>query len=263
MQSATIQGLIDEAEKIYMEAQQKLSVIAEKISSLETSSTTLQRVEEISSQLAEARKTRRELKSVKAELKNKLRGILEDASSLLKESEDKSTYENLEEYIDDAIDDFESMVEDLEDRIEEVIDRLKDSLSEQQERRRTPIITVSTGEGGNIRFIKEEARIVDEALREVDRIIRDALSGLWSKTPSTIISSVRLPQADLNVIDLLVEAGIFKSRNEGIAFFVHKGIESSRDWLEKVRSKIEEIKKLQEETRKELEQLLRGEEEKK
>ncbi|MEM3712553.1 MAG: ribbon-helix-helix domain-containing protein, partial [Thermoproteota archaeon] len=81
----------------------------------------------------------------------------------------------------------------------------------------------------------------------------------WSGMPSMVVSSVRLPKADLELIDALVEAGIFKSRNEGIAFFAHKGIEASRDWLNKVRVKIEEIKRLQEEAKKEMEKIF-GEE---
>ncbi|MEM1817088.1 MAG: M protein, partial [Desulfurococcaceae archaeon] len=53
--------------------------------------------------------------------------------------------------------------------------------------------------------------------------------------------------------DELVEAGVFKSRSEAVAFFTKKGIEASRDWLEKVREHLTKIKELREQVKKELE----------
>ncbi|RLE98113.1 MAG: hypothetical protein DRJ57_03880, partial [Thermoprotei archaeon] len=68
---------------------------------------------------------------------------------------------------------------------------------------------------------------------------------------SVVISSIRLPQGDVEMIDLLVEAGVFRSRSEAVAYFTHKGLEASRDLLERVKSKVEELKRIREELVKE------------
>lgn len=262
MSDNTLKDIFREAEKYQEEAYQRLSIIAGRMEELEGRSKTVVNSSDILELLSEVRKTRSDLKNLKIEVKKSMRELLARASAISKEAGDDSLFNDIKEYIEDEIDEFEGRVEELEEKADGLIDRLRDALHEMRGRSRFPIVAVAS-QPGKVNIVRGDFRVLDEALREVDRIIREALSGLWMKTPSTIISSVRLPQADLNVIDLLVEAGIFKSRNEGIAFFVHKGIESSRDWLEKVRSKIEEIKRLQEETRKELESLLGSEEEKK
>jgi len=63
----------------------------------------------------------------------------------------------------------------------------------------------------------------------------------------TTVSTVRLSREDMDVINMLVDAGVFRTRSEAIAFFVHKGIEASRDWLSEFKSKIEELKKVRDE----------------
>ncbi|MBO3768685.1 MAG: hypothetical protein JTT16_05200, partial [Candidatus Brockarchaeota archaeon] len=85
-----------------------------------------------------------------------------------------------------------------------------------------------------------------------------SLSKVQIGGPSVVVSSIRLPETDLKLIDALVDAGIFKSRNEGIVFFAHKGIESSKEWLIKVKEKLDEIRKLQEEAKAELEKIISG-----
>ena len=62
-------------------------------------------------------------------------------------------------------------------------------------------------------------------------------------------------ERDLEVIDMLVEAGIFRSRSEAVAYFTHRGIEASKEWLEQVKGKVEELRKLREEVRMSLEEL--------
>jgi Arc/MetJ-type ribon-helix-helix transcriptional regulator len=96
----------------------------------------------------------------------------------------------------------------------------------------------------------------------VEKSLEAPPSSLRPRTSSVVISSVRLPEADLKVIDSLVEAGIFKSRNEAIAFFIHRGIEASKDWLEKINATLENIRKLQEEAKKEIMSMFKEEEDK-
>lgn len=101
----------------------------------------------------------------------------------------------------------------------------------------------------------------DRLIVGIEEVLREALSSagrILSKT-SEVISSVRIPESDARVIRLLVDAGIFRSRNDALAFFVHKGIEASREWLERVKDRLEKIRELQEEMRRELEKISHGE----
>jgi len=58
------------------------------------------------------------------------------------------------------------------------------------------------------------------------------------------------------VVDALVEAGVFKSRSEAVAFFAHKGIEASKPLFEEALAKLEELKKAREKLREELQKAL-------
>lgn len=84
---------------------------------------------------------------------------------------------------------------------------------------------------------------------EMPRLMKETMSKS-STLSKTFVSSVKLPQGDVELIDALIDAGIFKKRDEGISFFAHKGIESSTDWLTKVRENLKEIKRLKAETKK-------------
>jgi Arc/MetJ-type ribon-helix-helix transcriptional regulator/gas vesicle protein len=252
--------MFDEIERHRAEIMEKLSNLEAKIRSFEEEGLKIGKTSEIAGLLSETRKLRLELKRIKLEAKRGFKGFLTNVESLKNNIQDDVLLEELKDYIDDVLDEVETRIEDLEDRADDLVERLRDVLRERRKQGGLAMASLSFTEPAKLNVLRGDFKVIDEALREVDRIIREAFSGLWSRTPTTIISSVRLPQSDLNVIDLLVEAGIFKSRNEGIAFFVHKGIESSKEWLDKVRSKVEEIKRLQEETRKELERLLDVEE---
>lgn len=103
----------------------------------------------------------------------------------------------------------------------------------------------------------------DRLIVGIEEVLGEILSSagrILSKT-SEVISSVRIPESDARIIRLLVDAGIFRSRNDALAFFVHKGIEASRDWLERVQDRLEKIRELQEEMRRELEKIFHSEEE--
>jgi Arc/MetJ-type ribon-helix-helix transcriptional regulator len=58
--------------------------------------------------------------------------------------------------------------------------------------------------------------------------------------PTTRILS-QIPESETKIIDILVETGIFKDRSEAVAFFVHKGIESSKELLSKANERIKEV----------------------
>ncbi|MEM4869394.1 MAG: hypothetical protein QW579_06130 [Desulfurococcaceae archaeon] len=102
------------------------------------------------------------------------------------------------------------------------------------------------------RILSEEVEGIARQIEEtVERSIEEARRTL--ETATTVVSSIRLREEDARIIDELVDAGIFRSRSEAVAFFTHKGIEASREWLEKVKEQIERIKELRDEVRRELE----------
>lgn len=92
-------------------------------------------------------------------------------------------------------------------------------------------------------------RILDNVEEFVDRIER-SFEDVGKKFSHVV--SVRIREKDIEVIDKLVDAGIFKSRSEAVAFFVRKGIEVSREWVEKALEQAKKIKELQQSIRKEI-----------
>ncbi|MFZ8854780.1 MAG: hypothetical protein ACO2OQ_01280 [Thermofilaceae archaeon] len=175
-----------------------------------------------------------ELRSLRFEARSLLGEYKLESKRLLKELSAGLAGEEVEELEDLS----EDLLEDLEDGVEELLER-----TEEARRLARP------------REVRREIRIEIPEIRlpDIGRIVEESLSAAWRSSPSAVVSSTRILQADLKVIDALVEAGVFRSRNEGIAYFVHRGIECSREWLEKIRAKVEEIRRLQEEIQKELE----------
>ncbi|MEM0172302.1 MAG: hypothetical protein QXV57_07055, partial [Thermoproteota archaeon] len=157
--------------------------------------------------------------------------------------------ENLTDFLDEKLDVVEDKLDSFFDKVEELEDRIKDKIKE----RRKYFIYAESPRSRDITIRMPEIKIP-----EIGSIINEALSKVQIGGPSVVVSSIRLPETDLKLIDALVDAGIFKSRNEGIVFFAHKGIESSKEWLIKVKEKLDEIRKLQEEAKAELEKIISG-----
>lgn len=94
---------------------------------------------------------------------------------------------------------------------------------------------------------------IEEAVDSINKLIvslQDSLSQSISRL--TEVVSVRMRKKELEVIDQLVDSGIFKSRSEAIAYFVKRGVESSREWIEKALDQAKKIRELQESIRKDL-----------
>lgn len=89
---------------------------------------------------------------------------------------------------------------------------------------------------------------VEELVESIERSFEDIGTRL------TQVVSVRLRNKDMEVIDQLVDAGIFKSRSEAVAYFTRRGIEASREWIEKALQQVKKIKEIQESLRKEIEE---------
>jgi len=151
--------------------------------------------------------------------------------------EAKKSVEEVERLIEEKVRDFTRKYEDAVKRIESYVPT--------EWRGRRPWIAISM-------MPRKLAMIIS---REVTGALRTALGELERalEETSTVISSIRLRREDAEIIDELVSAGIFKSRSEAVAFFVKKGIEASKEWLEKVHESIKKIRELQEGIRRELE----------
>ncbi len=57
----------------------------------------------------------------------------------------------------------------------------------------------------------------------------------------------RMGDEELRVIDLLVEAGLFSTRSEAVAYFVSEGIKARKEMLSKVTTALEDIRRIRKE----------------
>ena len=63
---------------------------------------------------------------------------------------------------------------------------------------------------------------------------------------SNVVAS-RIGDEELRSIDMMVEAGLFETRSEAVAYLVSEGIKARKDVLDKVASALEDIRKLRKE----------------
>lgn len=94
---------------------------------------------------------------------------------------------------------------------------------------------------------------MDSVLSHIEKFV-DYLEKAFEDTGrrATQVVSVRIKEKDLEIIDRLTEVGIFRSRSEAVAFFTRRGIEASKDWIEKALEQAKKIKELQEAIRREI-----------
>ncbi|MGC9181937.1 M protein [Thermogladius sp.] len=104
------------------------------------------------------------------------------------------------------------------------------------------------------------SKMVEEALRHTARTAEDAFKNLREvfrevtrAVAETVVVSARIHSSDLELIDRLVDAGVFKSRSEAVAYFTRKGIEASRDWINRALEQAERIRELKSSLRREVE----------
>jgi hypothetical protein len=64
---------------------------------------------------------------------------------------------------------------------------------------------------------------------------------------SNVVAS-RIGDEELKTIDILIEAGLFETRSEAVAYMVNEGIKARKDVVNKVMSALEDIRKLRRET---------------
>lgn len=65
----------------------------------------------------------------------------------------------------------------------------------------------------------------------------------------------RIGDEDIRLIDMLIEAGVFSTRSEAVAYLVSEGIKARRDTFEKVSISLKEIRKTRKEAERQVEKL--------
>jgi len=65
----------------------------------------------------------------------------------------------------------------------------------------------------------------------------------------------RIGDEDMRLIDMLIEAGVFSTRSEAVAYLVGEGIKARRDTFEKVSTSLGEIRKTRKEAERQVEKL--------
>ena len=63
---------------------------------------------------------------------------------------------------------------------------------------------------------------------------------------SNVVAS-RIGNEELRLIDMLIEAGVFGTRSEAVAYLVREGINARQDVLDKVSSSLEDIRRIRKE----------------
>lgn len=143
-------------------------------------------------------------------------------------------------------------VKDIINRIEEVGEKIRVSKGGKYTTiwfGYRPFKHVFHGIAGSVNLTVD--RVLD-AVEELVEGIEKELEDIGRKV--THVVSVRIRKHDLEVIDRLVEVGVFKSRSEAVAYFAKRGIEASREWIEKALEQAKKIKELQDAIRKEIDQ---------
>ncbi len=160
--------------------------------------------------------------------------------------------EELGERVETAVDAWEDLIDDTLDDVKDLISSLK-----RARRGRHRVVGIDTMLDRSIRLA---AASLESSIESLIRGFEEALKRLERMGgPTRVVSSIRLPESDLELIDLLVEAGAFKSRSEAVAYFTHKGIEASKPALEQLLAKLKEFKELRDKVREEIRRAL-GEE---
>lgn len=158
----------------------------------------------------------------------------------------------------------EDLVDELEEEVDEFFDKWSDALEDFLDDLKEVARELTRARAREVEF-EDLGRIIETSLQQTARGLELALSKLRDALekgfagPSYVVSSVRLPQRDLEVVDALMEAGVFKSRSEAVAFFAHKGIEASKPLFEEALAKLEELKRAREKLKEELRKALGGE----
>jgi ATP-dependent Clp protease ATP-binding subunit ClpA len=85
---------------------------------------------------------------------------------------------------------------------------------------------------------------------------RSDSTGSGSGTRDTVVSC-RVGTDDLEAIDVLIEAGIRSTRSDAASWLIHAGVQANKELFERVRSTVDEIRRLREQTQRMADELMR------
>ncbi|MEL9940513.1 MAG: hypothetical protein QW632_02140 [Ignisphaera sp.] len=175
------------------------------------------------------------------EIMKRFRDSLEDLEELSKSIDEKN--------LDIILEDFREMINSV---IDEVSKRLNELFKRVRGFGTGIFISIpSFGEKPRvfIRSFGDVVKSLDDVFKEIDEAIEDGLKSISRRV--TEVVSTRIGRKELEIIDKLVDIGIFRSRSEAVAYFVRRGIEASKDLIDKALEHAKRIKELQESIKKE------------
>lgn len=223
---------------------------------------------------------RKEFENLLNELRKKFKDLIMDVERLLDSANVREAYRVWKEGSRSIVKEFREAVERLEkisegvdektlreiinefrDRIDETIGDISkafNSILEKVKEIDTSLVISVPGFSRSskifIRSFEDIVNSVADIFEDIEEVIEEGLRSIARSRLSNVISA-RVRRRELELIDQLVDAGIFKSRSEAVAYFVRRGIESSREWIERALEQVKKIKELQDAIRKELHDL--------
>ena len=102
---------------------------------------------------------------------------------------------------------------------------------------------------------------LERARRQVLEIVAQAPGAGRSEGsggPRDNVVSCRLSDEDLSAIDTLIEAGIRSTRSDAASWLIHAGVQANKELFDRVRSTVEEIRRLREQTQRMADELMQG-----
>ncbi len=95
--------------------------------------------------------------------------------------------------------------------------------------------------------LEEVASTIRDFVNKVPETINRAIDRALNVRDTTVL--LRLSETASERLDVLVSAGVFKSRAEAASFLIEEGIRAQAPLFERVQSKLAEIERLREELR--------------
>ena len=121
-----------------------------------------------------------------------------------------------------------------EEKIEVEFEETSDEETREKKKHRTGILGI---DADDFKVLKVKL----EDVKEVGKAIKDSL------TSRDNVVMVRINDDSREKMDMLIDAGLFKSRSECAAFLIHQGIAAQEPMFGKMKEKVEKIQKIRDE----------------
>ncbi len=95
---------------------------------------------------------------------------------------------------------------------------------------------------------------IDEITYQVEKVATKTAESIKKAFEKALaarntVLTIRVNEESNEKLNMLVEAGIFKSRSESAAFLIQEGIKNQKELFEKINDKLKKIEKLKKELR--------------